>query len=74
MSVDEWYLTFNGYFWLSLAGILTGTLHITLRYCERSRCKSCKICECLKIERDLSELNKYENSNLMSKSDSSLEV
>ena len=51
-NVDEWYIVFNGYFWLTLSGILIGGLHLCLRYCERSRCKSCNICHCIKFEKE----------------------
>lgn len=44
--------TFNGYFWLSLAGVVVGAIHLGLRYCERSRCKTYSLCNCLKIERE----------------------
>lgn len=55
---NEWISEFNGYFFLSLAGILTGLIHITLRYCERSRCKYCEFCNCLKIEREVEIINR----------------
>ena len=53
--------TFNGYFWLSLAGILTGLLHLSFRYCERSQCKSYNLCNCLKVEREQEDINRTLN-------------
>ena len=52
MSNQIFETTFNGYFWLSLAGILIGGLHLCLRYSERSKCKSCNICHCIKVNKD----------------------
>ena len=53
--------TCNGYFWLSLAGILTGLLHLSFRYCERSKCKSYNLCNCLKVEREQEEVDRTLN-------------
>ena len=53
--------TFNAYFWLSLAGILAGALHLGLRYCERSRCKSYNLCNCLKVEREPEDIERTLN-------------
>ena len=52
---EEWFIIFNGYFWLSLTGILIGGLHLCLRYCERSRCKSCNLCNCIKFDKENDE-------------------
>ena len=57
--------TFNAYFFLSLAGILTGLIHLCLRYSERSRCTKCDLCNCLKVER-----NPDENIELLNRSKS----
>lgn len=40
---------YNGYFFLSLAGILVGGLHLCLRYSQRSRCRIIKCCDCIEI-------------------------
>ena len=53
--------TFNGYFWLSMAGILTGRVHLSLRYRERSRCKSYNLCNCLKVEREPEDIERVLN-------------
>ena len=55
--------TFNAYFFLSLATIIVGFAHLTFRYCERSRCTTCDLCNCLKIERPPLEDNNIELLN-----------
>ena len=53
--VDDWTNTFNGYFWLTLAGLIIGGFHLALRYCERSKCRHCKLCGCIDVERNIED-------------------
>lgn len=34
--MEEWINTFNAYFFLTTAGILAGSFHLTLKYCWRN--------------------------------------
>ena len=62
---DEWITTYNGYFFLTLAGILGGAIHITLRYCFKSDCRKCQL-GFIKFERDQTQqsLNRAESVSL----------
>ena len=52
ISSSIWETTYNGYFFLSLAGILVGGLHLCLKYCERSTCSRCKL-GCFEVDREI---------------------
>ena len=49
----------DSYFWLTLAGIICGSMSMLIRFAYRSKCKKCEIC-CIKIERD-TEIEKEED-------------
>ena len=70
MSDDLFVTTFNGFFWLSLCGIVAGVVHLCLRYCERSRCVTCNLCDCLKIERTPEDNNNNNNIEILNRSKS----
>ena len=42
----------DSYFWLTLAGIIFGSVSLLIRYSYKSKCKSVKFC-CIKIIRDV---------------------
>lgn len=44
--------SFNSVFFLSLAGIVFGSVHLCLRYMFRSKCDNVEIC-CFKIHRNV---------------------
>ena len=39
-----WYLTFDSVFWITLAGIITGSLGLCVRYSLKSKCDLVKLC------------------------------
>ena len=51
--MDEIYTIFNGYFFLTLSGIIVGALHFTVRYCCMSNCKKVMCCEYTVFEREM---------------------
>ena len=55
--MDEIFTVFNGYFFLTLGGILVGALHFTVRYCSQSNCKNLKCCGLSIMERTLTDEN-----------------
>jgi hypothetical protein len=39
-----WYTTFDSVFWITLAGIITGSVGLCVRYSLKSKCDLVKIC------------------------------
>ena len=54
---DDWFNTFNSYFFLSLGAIVVGCIHFGIRSCERSRCLTLKCCGLSIMERTLADEN-----------------
>ena len=52
---DEWFNTFNNYFFLSLGAIIVGAFHFLIRSCERSRCLTLKCCGITVMQRTLDD-------------------
>lgn len=48
-------ITNNVYFWLSITTAGIGAIHLLLRYINKSRCRSCKCCGILVLERELED-------------------
>ena len=46
-----WYNTFDGAFFITVAGIVSGVLGILINSCLKSRCKDVKCC-CIECIRD----------------------
>jgi len=46
-----WYATFDGTFWITMAGLIFGFLGIIVKMAYRSKCKEMS-CLCFKIVRD----------------------
>jgi len=45
---------FNGTFFITMAGIIVGFLGLIVKFCLKSKCKTCSICFGLvKIDRDI---------------------
>ena len=53
--MEEGELLYNSYFWLSLAGLVVGCLHFSLRSCERSNCYRLICCDHVIMERTVRE-------------------
>jgi hypothetical protein len=52
-ELQPFYATFNGYFFLTLTGLLIGFFTIIVKSCYQSRCSHCNLCCGLcKIDRD----------------------
>ena len=65
ISSSIWETTYNGYFFLSLAGNLVGRLHLCLRYCERSSCRHCRLgCFEIDLENPLVSLRRANSDSL----------
>jgi hypothetical protein len=62
-----WYNTFDGAFWITMAGICIGFFGLVLRLCYKSKCKQIE-CGCIKIIRDTENEEKLDELN--TKSDS----
>jgi hypothetical protein len=53
-DLQPFYDTFNGYFFLTLTGILVGFATIIVKNCYNSKCKKCNICwGLINIDRDV---------------------
>jgi hypothetical protein len=53
-DLQPFYDTFNGYFFLTLSGILVGFATIIVKNCYNSKCKKCNICcGLINIDRDV---------------------
>lgn len=52
--IMEWYDVYDGAFFLSLATMVFAFAGVSVRYCFRSKCKTCTMC-CIRVERDIKE-------------------
>jgi hypothetical protein len=53
-DLQPFYDTFNGYFFLTLTGIIIGFATIVVRQCYSSKCSHCNICfGLINIDRDV---------------------
>jgi hypothetical protein len=65
----SWYDTFDSVFWITLAGILTGSLGLCIRYSLKSKCDLVKICcglleihRSVELEKDVEITSNNENN------------
>jgi hypothetical protein len=55
-----WYSTFDSVFWITLSGIITGSIGLCIRYSLKSKCDLVKVCwGLLEIHRNV----ELENNN-----------
>ena len=52
MSCDSIWNTFNGCVIISLTTVVLSTIVICVKFCYKSKCKRCNVCNMIKIERD----------------------
>jgi hypothetical protein len=53
-DLQPFYDTFNGYFFLTLSGILVGFATIIVKSCYNSKCSNCNLCfGLINIQRDV---------------------
>jgi len=52
----------NGFFWLSLAGVVFGGIGLATRFCYKSKCEDVQIC-CIRVKRNI-EAEKIEDLKL----------
>jgi hypothetical protein len=53
-ELQPFYDTFNGYFFLTLTGIIVGFATILVKNCYQSKCRNCNLCYGLiNIQRDV---------------------
>lgn len=51
--MSDWFIEFNGAFFISLATLLVGALGVGIRACISSKCSHTDLCwGCCKVERD----------------------
>ena len=63
--MTEWYNTFDGVFFITIATILTGSIGLALRFCLKSKCQNFNCCwGMLNIERNIEEEVKEEMKEL----------
>ena len=54
-------IEFGSTFWISMVGLIIGFLGVVIKFCLKSKCKTCSLCfGLIKIERDIDAENKEE--------------
>lgn len=52
--MSDWYQTFDGIFWMSLATLISGSVAFGIRYCLKMKCEQIKCCcGCISIKRNI---------------------
>jgi len=61
---DNWFSTFDGVFFLSVASLFFGSVSLMVRYCLKSKCDDINLCGFIKVHRDISaEIKEFEIIN-----------
>jgi hypothetical protein len=56
---------FNSAFWITMTGLIIGFLGVIIKFCLKSKCKTCSLCfGLIKIERDVDAENKEEQMEI----------
>jgi hypothetical protein len=72
---DNWFNTFDGVFFLSVASLFFGSVSLMVRYCLKSKCNEINLCGFIKVHRDINaEFKEFEiinnNKNIKNNNDS----
>jgi hypothetical protein len=62
--MNNWILTFDDTFFLTLAGILVGLCGLSIRFCYKSKCKTIDFCG-VHIERDITMEEKIDEIEMV---------
>ena len=62
--MSDWYSTYDGVFFISIATLFFGCLSLTIKTCYKSKCKNCSLCYgFFTIERDTENEEKIDIEN-----------